>query len=364
MPAALPPPPLAAPVGDPPQGRGWPRISGLGDKARRALSAGGPLALGPGGPPPSPPQSPNPYAIPYDAIQGPEATRFDVAQDPYATRVDGTAGSGDPNATRVDQFGAPNQFGAPMATRADGYPPQSPAGTLIGQLRQATTQPGVGDWGGSSELYRQPPQRRRPPGVLIAGGAAVVIILIAGFILINKSSGGNNTAGASASTSAKASTGTSSQTSATAQKQAATTLAGLLAQSVTDRGDVIDAVVNVQHCGTKLAHDQEVFTKAAGNRDRLLGDLGSMSGRSALSATMLQDLTGAWQSSAAADSDMAKWAGVAMTGCKPKTINSNAYLNASYGPDSTATQDKQAFAKLWNPLAAKFGLTTYSSSQL
>jgi hypothetical protein len=278
--------------------------------------------------------------------------------------VDGAAGSGDPNATRVDQYGAPNQFGAPMPTQIDGYPPQSPAGTLIGQLRQATTQPGVGDWGGSTDLYRQPPQRRRPPGVLIAGGAAVVIILIAGFILLNKNSGGSNTAGASASASAKASTGTSGQTSLTAQKQAATTLAGLLAQSVTDRGDVIDAVVNVQHCGTKLAHDQEVFTKAASNRDRLLGDLSSMSGRSALSATMLQDLTGAWQSSAAADSDMAKWAGVAMTGCKPKTINSNAFLNASYGPDSTATQDKGAFAKLWNPLASKFGLTTYSADQL
>jgi hypothetical protein len=88
-----------------------------------------------------------------------------------------------------------------------------------------------------------------------------------------------------------------------------------------------------------------------------------MSDRSALSASMLQDLTGAWQASAEVDSDLAKWAGNAMSnGCNKKTIESNANLNASYGPDSQATQDKQAFAGLWDPMATKYNLTTYESS--
>jgi hypothetical protein len=296
---------------------------------------GGPgqLALGPGG------EIPSAATDPFAASADPNATRYDMSQDPYATRMDGFSGGADQNMTRVD-----------------GYSPQSPGGTLISQLRQTTT----GDWPGAGDLYRKPPQQQRPKGLLIAGAAAIVVIVIAGFILINKSSGGTNAAG----TSSNSSTNPSAGTSAAAEQHAATALAALLAQSVTDRGDVIDADINVEKCGSKLAHDQEVFTKAASNRDRLLGDLGSMSGRSALPAAMLQDLTGAWQASAAVDSDLAKWAGVAIAGCKPKTISSNAYLSASYVPDGEATQDKAAFVSLWDPIANKYGLTTYESSQL
>ena len=280
--------------------------------------------------------SADPNATHYDV----HPTRFDMTQDPYATRMDGYGGGADPNATRVD-----------------GYSPQSPGGALIGQLRQTTT----GEWSGATQLYRKPPQQRQR-GLLIAGGAAILVIAIAGFFLISKHSGGTNAAGTGSTSSTKPSTG--SGTSAAAEQHAATALAALLAQSVTDRGDVIDADINVEKCGSALAHDQAVFTKAAGNRDRLLGDLAAMSGRSALPTAMLQDLTGAWQASAAVDSDLAKWAGAARAGCKPKTINSNANLSASYGPDSQATQDKQAFASLWNPIANKYGLTTYESSQL
>lgn len=200
---------------------------------------------------------------------------------------------------------------------------------------------------------------------MIVGGVAVVVIVLAGIVLLNRGSGSSpTTSGTTATASAKPSaSGTAN--SSTGQQQAATALAALLAQSVTDRGDVIDAVVNVRDCGSKLAHDNEVFVKAASNRQRLLADLADMPDRSALSAAMLQDLTGAWQASAEADSDLAKWAGDAMTkGCNKKTIESDGNLNASCGPDSQATQDKQAFASLWNPMATKYGLTTYQSSQL
>ncbi|MGD0560778.1 MAG: hypothetical protein ABSA93_38130 [Streptosporangiaceae bacterium] len=198
---------------------------------------------------------------------------------------------------------------------------------------------------------------------MIVGGVAAVVIVLAGILLLNRGSGSSPTSsGTTATTSAKPS---ASANSSTGQQQAATALAALLAQSVTDRGDVIDAVVNVRDCGSKLAHDDAVFLKAASNRTRLLADLAGMSDRSALSAAMLQDLTGAWQASAKADSDLAKWADDAMTkGCNKKTIESDGNLNASYGPDSQATQDKQAFASLWNPMATKYGLTTYQSSQL
>ena len=52
--------------------------------------------------------------------------------------------------------------------------------------------------------------------------------------------------------------------------------------------------------------------------------------------------------------DMTHW-------CASLHINS---LQASYGPDGQATTDKQAFARLWNPLARRYGLRTYQSAQL
>jgi hypothetical protein len=43
---------------------------------------------------------------------------------------------------------------------------------------------------------------------------------------------------------------------------------------------------------------------------------------------------------------------------------SDAGLRASYAPESRATVGKYAFARLWNPVARGYGLTTYQPSQL
>ena len=40
------------------------------------------------------------------------------------------------------------------------------------------------------------------------------------------------------------------------------------------------------------------------------------------------------------------------------------YLRASSGPEAQASTDKQAFARLWNPIARQYGLTTYQRDQL
>ena len=79
---------------------------------------------------------------------------------------------------------------------------------------------------------------------------------------------------------------------------------------------------------------------------------------------MLQALTGAWQASAMADQDLARWAQDELSqGC---THNDQADLNfqAAAGPDSQATTDKKAFVNLWNPMAAKYGLPSYHWNQL
>jgi C4-dicarboxylate-specific signal transduction histidine kinase len=176
--------------------------------------------------------------------------------------------------------------------------------------------------------------------------------------------GGSSPPGNAAGTTPTAAAPARSSANTTAQRQAAAQLAGLLAQSGADRGAVNDAVVNVQGCGKSLRQDAQTLSRAAANRRGLLSRLSSLPGRSALPGALVAALTGAWQASAQADADLAEWASNAASHNCHKGNSNNASLQASYGPDSQATSDKQAFVRLWNPLARHYGLTTYQSEQL
>jgi len=85
---------------------------------------------------------------------------------------------------------------------------------------------------------------------------------------------------------------------------------------------------------------------------------------SALPPQMLQELSGAWQASATADSDYAQWALDEGAGtCTPgDTADPN--FQAALGPSEQAAQDKLAFTRLWNQLADSYGLTQYGPGQL
>jgi hypothetical protein len=147
-------------------------------------------------------------------------------------------------------------------------------------------------------------------------------------------------------------------------QEAAAGLAGLLAQSVTDRSSTVNAVNSVSQCGPTLSQDRQVLEGAAASRQRLLSQLASLPGRSALPGQMLQALTGAWLASATADRDFAQWAQDELSqGC---TQNDQADPNfqAAAAPDAHATTDKKAFVSLWNPIAAQYGLTSYLWNQL
>jgi hypothetical protein len=172
------------------------------------------------------------------------------------------------------------------------------------------------------------------------------------------------------SASATPSSATATPSSATATpsppsaQQAAASLAGLLAQSVTDRSSTVNAVNGISQCGPTLSQDPQVLESAAAGRQRLLSQLASLPGRSALSERMLQALTGAWLASATADRDFAQWAQDELSqGC---TQNDQADPNfqAATAPDAQATTDKKAFVNLWNPIAAQYGLTSYTWNQL
>jgi hypothetical protein len=212
---------------------------------------------------------------------------------------------------------------------------------------------------------RQRPWSRLPSGPLTPAIVAVVLLLVVAGVVIaamhsnSKSSG--NTAG---STGGSTPTATASA-NAQAEKQAATQLAVLLPQSGADRGKVVNAVVDVQNCGKNLAQDSATFSTAAANRQTLLTKLAALPGRAALPPAMVSALTGAWQASAQADTDLSKWAQDELTrGCRKSRVGNDANLKASYGPDSQATADKQSFTRQWNPLARQYGLKTYSVGAL
>jgi hypothetical protein len=147
-------------------------------------------------------------------------------------------------------------------------------------------------------------------------------------------------------------------------QQAAETLAGLLAQSVTDRSSTVNAASSVSQCGPALSQDPQVFENAAASRQLLLSRLASLPGRSALSGQMLQALTGAWQASATADQDFARWAQDELSqGCTPND-QADPSFQAAADPDGQATTGKKAFVSLWNPMATQYGLPSYHWNQL
>lgn len=133
---------------------------------------------------------------------------------------------------------------------------------------------------------------------------------------------------------------------------------------MSDRSSVNAAYNDVLQCGPNLTQDAQTFSNAVTSRHQLLSELGSMPGRSALPSQLLSDLTVAWKASIKADTDFAAWAQDQASGsCRPNG-QSDPNFQAANGPDQQATAAKKAFTNQWNPLASKYGLTSYEQSEL
>ncbi len=220
-----------------------------------------------------------------------------------------------------------------------------------------------------------PPRSRRTLALVLtvllaAGVAAGVAVYVLGSSHSTASSAAASQTGTATQAagpspaSPPASSGPASSPAAVSEQQAATDLAGLLAQSVQDRSAIVAAAADVSDCGPTLSQDPQTFQNAAASRQQLLSQLADLPGSSTLPAVLLQDLTGAWQASEAADQDLGSWAQDEVSeGC---TQNDQADPNyqAATTPDNQATADKKAFVSQWNPIATQYGLTTYQWNQL
>jgi hypothetical protein len=217
--------------------------------------------------------------------------------------------------------------------------------------------------------------------VLLAGGGAAGVLIAHPFshpaIKETASTGTSPTAqggqpshsraSSSASPTAPASAVSPSPSTAApavTERQAATNLATMLSQSVSDRAAIISAASDVGDCGPDLSSDAKVFDNAANSRKSLLTSLTTMPGRTALPAALLSDLTQAWQASIAADQAYAQWANDENTqGCVVNDTSDPGY-QATVTPNANATKYKTAFVGQWNPVAAQYGLTQYTEDQL
>jgi hypothetical protein len=196
----------------------------------------------------------------------------------------------------------------------------------------------------------------------VVGGAAAAAVVLHPFSHHETLASTASTLTPSASRPA---TATESATdTAVTEQQAATSVAGMLVRSGSDRTAIVNAVSDVSHCGPSLAADPTVFARAASSRQSLLASLASLSGRGTLPPALITDLTSAWQASIAADDDFARWADDEIAkGCVVDDTSDPGY-QAATTPDNEATAAKQAFVAQWNPLAAGYGLTQYQWNQL
>jgi hypothetical protein len=176
---------------------------------------------------------------------------------------------------------------------------------------------------------------------------------------------GGSTGSAPASLAASGSTSPSSPSSpAVTEQQAASSVATMLGQSVSDRSAIVSASDDVAACGPDLASDPAVFDKAASSRQKLLTKLSQLPGSATLPPALISDLTKAWQASIAADQGYAQWADDEIAkACVPNDTGDPGYL-ATDTPNQNATTYKTAFAAQWDPIAAQYGLTRYQQNQL
>ena len=243
---------------------------------------------------------------------------------------------------------------APAAPQYGGYAPAPAAPAAAAFLAPAPAPAGAGyrtraSAARPSRAAGRPgrPARQVLAGLGVAGAIAVVAVLA------------SSHTGAPSSTSAGA-----GSPIPVSEQAAAQNLSGLLAQSASDRRSVQDAVADVNSCGPNLSQDPQVFQQAENSRETLLSKLENLSGLSALPAPMIKDLDNAWQASVQADQDFAAWAQDENSqGCTPDDHSDSNY-QAATGPDDDATRNKTAFVNLWNPIASKYGLTTYQESRV
>ncbi|MFJ9415690.1 hypothetical protein ACIRPT_16165 [Streptomyces sp. NPDC101227] len=265
-----------------------------------------------------------------------------------------------------DGPGTPGAAGAPDATaqlpRFDA-PGPSPYG---GQGQGGYGQQGYGQQGYEQPYDYDADQGGRRRGLPTAAIVGIVVVVLAGAGLgvgwMLSGAGDDDSAkkkdsGHSAAKTAKEKE--SPTPSADPAEAQAKGLDALLGDSGNSRSSVVNAVQSIKSCD-KLGAAAKDLRDAAGQRNGLVTRLKALPvDKIPNNAQLTAALTKAWRASAAADNHFAAWAGQVggKKGCHKGKARSTRHTAQAGAASSEATKDKQLAARIWNPIAKKYGLT-------
>jgi hypothetical protein len=211
-----------------------------------------------------------------------------------------------------------------------------------------------------------PPGRRRRAlwsALAAAAVVAVIVAAIAGVALSKRSaptqSAASPPASRSASPSATGVSATSSPSGPVLAAQQAAALGTLLKSSAAARTALHQAVTQVGACAN--------LPGAVGKLQDVVNQRSSEYGRASALATsalpggakVKSALVAALDSSLKADQDYLAWAREQQSGGCTPTSQSSAY-HAAFSASQRADAAKQAFVRIWNPVAARYGIAQES----
>jgi serine/threonine protein kinase len=228
----------------------------------------------------------------------------------------------------------------------DGQPPAGPG--------QVDPDPA----GGPRRPYPRQP-RHRPRVIALTLALAAVGIAAAVVVGVVLSAGPARVRPAVSSSSATAarspSSAPSSSSAFTLASRQAAAVNDLLRSSAATRKALQGAVSDAGDC-TDLSSAVSQIQNAVNQRSAEYNQASSLSASALADGTIMKaDLTAALRSSLDADRDYLSWAQQQLTlGCVPAT-QSSAY-NAADNADQQANAAKDAFVRLWNPVAAHYGI--------
>ncbi|MFJ6804545.1 hypothetical protein ACIQRK_00640 [Streptomyces anulatus] len=340
------------------------------------------IAPVPGGPGPvGPPQGggdadatqlipPVPGGAPYGIRPGAPGDRQPPAEFDNLFRTEQPAGA----TQQLPQFHAGRQPPPPYQQQGH-QPQQQPQGGQLPPQAPGGHQSGLQGFQGRAEKDGQVPQqsgdapRRRSAHVPLIAAVVVgcaVIGLGAGALLSGGDDSGEDDKQPVAAQSSPATEPTAKAAPDPAKPQAEA-LDKLLADSNNSRAAVISAVEKIKSC-KELDRANTDLKGAAQQRRDLVTRLDALTvDKLPRNAELTASLNRAWKASAAADEHYATWARQAKKNksvCKGGQARSTSETAKANQQSGVATQAKREASKLWNEIAAKYGLTEHGFTEL
>ncbi|MEW2059524.1 hypothetical protein AB0899_01910 [Streptomyces sp. NPDC007002] len=276
---------------------------------------------------------------------------------------------------QMPQFDAGHQ--PPPPYQQQGHQPQHPSqGGPLPPQASGGYQSGLQGFQSRSEQDGPVPQyggeapRRRSAHIPLIAAVVVgcaVVGLGAGALMSGGDDSGKDDKQPVAAQSSPAEAEPTAKATADPAKPQAEALDKLLADSNNSRATVISAVEKIKSCKDLDRADADLRGAAQQRRDLVTRLDGLTVDELPQNAKLTAALNRAWKASAAADDHYAAWARQAKKnknvckGGQARSTNETAKANNQSG---VATQAKREASTLWNTIAAKYGLTEHTPTEL